>query len=364
MPKKLTVHRDGTAIYDIILDTSFNHLADEVKKFGLNGRRICIVTDSTVAELYLDQVRKILAPCCRELIDFTFPAGEPSKNLNTVQDLYETLILNHFDRKDWLVALGGGVVGDLCGYAAATYLRGVSFIQIPTTLLSQVDSSIGGKTGVDFSCYKNMVGAFHMPKLVYTNVRTLLTLSQEQYSSGMGEVIKHGLILDEAYYKWILAHKEEIRDRDLDICLTMILQSNEIKRQVVEEDPTEQGQRALLNFGHTLGHALEKQLNFRYLHGHCVGLGCLAAMKICEQRGFIAPSETKEFKDLMEFLQMPTEVSGPSQNDVLADTKSDKKMDGNTIRFILLQKIGQAYIDLQVTAEEMRTGLSNILKQE
>ena len=185
MERRMTVHQDGNPIYDIVMSDSFGSLATEVAKLAVEGRRICIVTDSTVAGLYLEEVRERLAGCCKEVVTFVFPAGEENKNLKTVQTLYETLILNHLDRKDLLVALGGGVVGDLCGYAAATYLRGVSFIQIPTTLLSQVDSSIGGKTGVDFDAYKNMVGAFHMPRLVYTNVKTLTTLSQEQFSSGM-----------------------------------------------------------------------------------------------------------------------------------------------------------------------------------
>lgn len=255
MERRMTVHQDGNPIYDIVMSDSFGSLATEAAKLAVEGRRICIVTDSTVAGLYLEEVRERLAGCCKEVVTFVFPAGEENKNLKTVQALYETLILNHLDRKDLLVALGGGVVGDLCGYAAATYLRGVSFIQIPTTLLSQVDSSIGGKTGVDFDAYKNMVGAFHMPRLVYTNVKTLTTLSQEQFSSGMGEIIKHGLIKDAAYYQWLKDNREKIMARDLEACADMIERSDEIKREVVEKDPTEQGDRALLNFGHTLGQA-------------------------------------------------------------------------------------------------------------
>lgn len=362
MPKTLTVHKDGKAIYDIVLDTSFDNLAGEIKKLPVAGRRMCVVTDSTVAGLYLDQVREILSGCCREVETFVFPAGEESKNLDTVQRLYETLIRHHFDRRDWLVALGGGVAGDLCGYGAATYLRGVSFIQIPTTLLSQVDSSIGGKTGVDFASYKNMVGSFHMPSLVYTNAATLRTLSEEQYSSGMGEVIKHGLIRDREYYDWLNIHCREIRDRNLEICLEMIARSDEIKRQVVEEDPTEQGVRALLNFGHTLGHALEKQLSFSMLHGHCVGLGCIGAVKISADRGYLPKEAAGSLKDLMEYLHMPVAVEGVSPEQVIGDTKSDKKMDGNAIRFILLKEIGRAFVDRTVTEAEMEAGLSAVLR--
>lgn len=362
MPKRLTVHQDGKPAYEIVLDTDFDGLGQLTGQLGAAGRRMCIVTDSTVAGLYLEQVKKVFDSLCREVVVFVFPAGEPFKNLDTVQELYRVLIENRFDRKDWLAALGGGVVGDLCGYAAATYLRGVSFLQIPTTLLAQVDSSIGGKTGVDFASYKNMVGAFHMPKLVYTNVSTLKTLSDEQYSSGMGEVVKHGLIRDRAYYDWLLEHKEEIDSRNPEICLEMIAGSDEIKRRVVEEDPKEQGIRALLNFGHTLGHALEKQLSFSMLHGHCVGLGCLAAMAVSVERGDLPEETWISLRTLMEALGMPTSVGGIDLEAVVRDTKNDKKMDGDAIRFILLRRVGEAYIDRTVTEEEMRAGLASILE--
>ena len=362
MERRMTVHQDGNPIYDIVMSDSFGSLATEVAKLAVEGRRICIVTDSTVAGLYLEEVRERLAGCCKEVVTFVFPAGEENKNLKTVQALYETLILNHLDRKDLLVALGGGVVGDLCGYAAATYLRGVSFIQIPTTLLSQVDSSIGGKTGVDFDAYKNMVGAFHMPRLVYTNVKTLTTLSQEQFSAGMGEIIKHGLIKDAAYYQWLKDNREKIMARDLEACADMIKRSDEIKREVVEKDPTEQGDRALLNFGHTLGHAIEKLKNFQMLHGHCVGVGCSAAAAISQKRGYLTEAQVQDIRETMKAFQVEERVSGVDPAKVVAATKNDKKMDGNTIKFILLKEIGSAYVDRQVTEEEMKLGLEAVLE--
>lgn len=362
MSRHMTVHRDGQAIYDIVMSQSFDDLAQEVKRLGVAERRICIVTDSNVAELYLPQVEAILRECSRQVISFVFPAGEENKNLKIVQKVYETLIQNHFDRKDLLVALGGGVVGDLCGYAAATYLRGVAFIQIPTTLLSQVDSSIGGKTGVDFDAYKNMVGAFHMPKLVYTNVSTLLTLPEEQFTSGMGEIIKHGLIKEKAYYQWLAEHRLQIVERDLDICMEMIEQSDDIKRKVVEEDPTEQGDRALLNFGHTLGHAIEKLMNFKMLHGHCVAVGLLAAAWMSERRGAISREEVLDLKETMEAFHMPVQIADIDVEHVIEATKNDKKMDGNAIKFILLKEVGCAVVDRQVTEEEMKKGLMAILQ--
>ena len=361
MGNRIPVHMDGQWIYDIVMEQSFGQLREELEKFHLSARKICIVTDSNVAPLYLSEVEKIASECCGRTEHFIFPAGEAQKNLDTVKALYETLIKAKFDRHDFLIALGGGVVGDLCGYTAATYLRGVSFIQIPTTLLSQVDSSIGGKTGVDFDAYKNMVGAFHMPRLVYTNISTLKTLSGEQFSSGMGEIIKHGLIKDRAYYHWLEAHADEIEAREPSVCAEMVLVSNRIKRDVVERDPKEQGERALLNFGHTLGHAIEKLADFKLMHGHCVGLGCIAAMAISAGRGSVKEEDFIHLKQLMERYHMPLTVSGMSKDAVIETTKSDKKMDSGTIRFILLEEIGNACIDKTVTEEEMAAGLDSIL---
>ena len=361
MEKRIPVHMDGRKVYDIVMEQSFSQLEEELRGMNLEGRKICVVTDSNVAPLYLEEVERIASACCRKTEHFIFPAGEENKNLNTVKDLYETLILKKFDRHDYLLALGGGVVGDLCGFAAATYLRGISFIQVPTTLLSQVDSSIGGKTGVDFDAYKNMVGAFHMPKLVYTNISTLKTLTDEQFSSGMGEIIKHGLIKDAAYYEWLGEHGEEIGRRDLSVCEEMVLVSNRIKRDVVEMDPTEQGERALLNYGHTLGHAIEKLADFKLMHGHCVGLGCIAAMGISAARGTMAEEELLRLKEMMGRFGMPLTVSGLSADEIIETTKSDKKMDSGTIRFILLEEVGKAYIDKTVTDDEMNAGLSRIL---
>ncbi len=258
MNHRMAVYQDGNAIYDIVMEESYDNLGKEAAALSLENRKICIVSDSHVAPLYGNEIIAQLTPVCRQTDLFVFPAGEEHKNLDTVRQLYEFLIQNHYDRGDVLAALGGGVVGDLCGFTAATYLRGIRFIQIPTTLLSQVDSSIGGKTGVDFDAYKNMVGAFHMPSLVYTSVSSLLTLSDEQFACGMGEIIKHGLIKDAGYYRWLLEHAASIGKRELSVCAEMIQVSNQIKKQVVEADPMEQGERALLNFGHTLGHAIEK----------------------------------------------------------------------------------------------------------
>ena len=360
MSKRLNVYKDQKPIYDIVMEPSFDKLQEEVSKFNLGAHKICIVTDTHVAPLYLEEVKELLSKCCKKVSYFILPAGEEHKNLDTVKKIYEHLILEHFDRKDMLAALGGGVIGDMCGFTAATYLRGIDFIQIPTTLLSQVDSSIGGKTGVDFDAYKNMVGAFHMPKLVYTNLNTLLSLPEEQFSSGMGEVIKHGLIKDASYYQWLKDNKEAILKRDLSVCEDMVFRSNEIKKQVVENDPTEQGERALLNFGHTLGHAIEKLKNFTAFHGHCVGLGCIAAARICAVRSTLTDDQVKDIRDTFEGFGLPVTIDGLKWEDVYSTTKNDKKMDSGVVKFILLKSVGDAYVDRTVTEEEMKEGFSQV----
>ena len=360
MTDRLTICRNGDPIYDICMKTSFDGLKKETEAFDLRDHKICIVTDSNVAALYLEEVKAVLSQCCSKISVFIFPAGEENKNMNTVKELYEHLIREHFDRKDMLAALGGGVTGDLCGFAAATYLRGIDFIQIPTTLLSQVDSSIGGKTGVDFDAYKNMVGAFHMPRLVYTNLEALLTLPKEQFSSGMGEVIKHGLIRDKAYYQWLKDNHDAIMARDLSVCREMVFWSNEIKKAVVEKDPTEQGERAYLNFGHTLGHAVEKLKDFSLLHGHCVGLGCVAAARICRLKGLLTWQEEMDIRETMERFGIPVTVNGLSWDAVYQATKSDKKMDSGSVKFILLKKIGEAYADCTLTEQEIQAGFDAV----
>ena len=363
MAGRLTVHdRHQKPIYDIVLEPDFGRLKEEVSLLNPTSKKLCIVTDSNVADLYGREVFDILSECSKMVSMFIFPAGEDHKNLDTVRELYEFLIQKQFERGDMLVALGGGVTGDLCGFAAATYLRGVSFIQIPTTLLSQVDSSIGGKTGVDFDSYKNMVGAFHMPRLVYTNLSTLKTLDDEQFASGMGEVIKHGLIKNRDYYNWLADRAASINGRNLADCETMILESNRIKRDVVEKDPREQGERALLNFGHTLGHAIEKLKGFTLLHGHCVALGCVAACAISVSRGDLTEDDMRGVCETLEKYRLPVETGGLAVQEVIQATKHDKKMDGGTIKFILLKDLGEACIDRNVTEGEMKLGLEAIIR--
>lgn len=356
----LPVKKDGMTAYSIYLEESFQNLPERMKELEIANRKICIVTDSNVEKLYASEIQSLLAPCCKEVSLYVIPAGESHKNLDEIKKIYEHLIQHKLDRQDLLVALGGGVTGDMTGYAAATYLRGIRFVQVPTTLLSQVDSSIGGKTGVDFDQYKNMVGAFHQPALVYMNISSLCSLSEEQFACGMGEILKHGLIKNASYYEWVIQHMSEINDRDMDTLFSMIEESCRIKRQVVENDPTEKGERALLNFGHTIGHAIEKLMDFQLLHGQCVALGTVAAAYISWKRGNLTSDEFYEIRDMNVGFSLPISFSGLKSEDIVAATKLDKKMASGQIKFILLKEMGNAYIDTSVTDSEMLEAVNSL----
>lgn len=362
MSQKLDVSFNGAFSYHIYIERDFSRLAETVEALGTENRRALIVTDDNVAPLYLDTVKDALSHCFSTLDSLILKAGEQYKNTDSIAEIYERAIQDNFDRNDFLIALGGGVIGDMTGFAAASYMRGIRFVQIPTTLLSQVDSSIGGKTGVDFRQYKNMVGAFHMPALVYSNISVLNTLDTIQYASGMGEVIKHSMIRDRAYYDYLLSQKEALQQRNPDALEETVYRSNLIKRAVVEEDPKEKGVRQLLNFGHTLGHAIEKCSQFALSHGQCVALGCLAAMHIS---GTVSDAELQECRTLMESVGLETTLTLPLDPDeVLLATRKDKKMDHGQVRFILLHALGDAFIDRSVTDAQMREGLDFITRKE
>lgn len=361
MNQVLTVNQNKKPIYNIRLENSYDNLLQIFDRVNYSGRKICIVTDTNVEKLYLNNVKKILKNEASKVETFIFPAGEESKTLDTVKSLYEHLILTGFDRKDILVALGGGVVGDLTGFAAATYLRGISYIQLPTSLLSMVDSSIGGKTGVDFNTYKNMVGAFYQPAGVYINLDTLHSLSEKEFISGLGEIIKHGLIKDREYYEWIKANHLQIEERDLSILQELVYRSCMIKKAVVEEDFKENGERALLNFGHTIGHSVEKLMNFWLAHGECVAIGMAASAGLSYMRGNITKEEQEDVVNTIKTFKLPTRITGLLKEEILKVTKLDKKMNHGKINFILLEEIGKAVIDNSVTDEEILKALDYIL---
>ena len=360
MAQRLPVLYNKKPCYDIVFAQSFDELLEEFKELGAEEKRLCIVTDSTVDALYGETVLKLLEGNCRKAVKYVFPAGEGSKTLDTVKGVYTFLIEEQFDRKDMLIALGGGVVGDLTGYTAATYLRGVDFVQIPTTLLAQADSSIGGKTGVDFDGYKNMVGAFKMPRLVYMNLSVLSTLEDRQFFSGFAEVMKSALIKDGPFYEWLIENMYEICEKDLNVLEEMVMRCCGIKKLVVEKDPTEQGDRALLNLGHTIGHAIEKAKNFELYHGECVALGTVAAAYISWKKEMLSMEEYYEVRDMFVPFYLPITVEDIDPREILRLTKSDKKMAAGKIRFILLKRIGKAVIDSTVTDEEILAAIEEI----
>ena len=360
MASRMTINYNKKPCYDIVYTKDFALLADELEALDTSERKIAVIADSNTQKLFGTQVMEELAKCCKKVIMYAFPAGEKSKTLDTVKNIYKELIEAKFDRRDMLVALGGGVVGDITGYTAATYLRGIDFIQIPTTLLAQADSSIGGKTGVDFDGYKNMVGAFYMPRLVYMNVSTLKEQDERQYYAGFAEVMKSALIKDALFYEWLLDHMYEIHDRELEVLEEMVERSCTVKKLVVEKDPTEKGDRALLNFGHTIGHAIEKKQNFEMLHGECVALGMVAAAYLSWKHNWLSMEEYYEVRDMLVPFNLPISIDNLDTRAILELTKSDKKMEAGQIKFVLLKKVGKAVIDKTVTDEEILNALEEI----
>ncbi len=362
MAKDLMINYNNAPCYQIHFRSDFKDLlscfsTDVDKKYD----NICIVSDSTVAELYLAEVVSIFKQTDSNVTSFSFPAGEASKNLDTVSLLYEHLIFKKFTRNSLLVALGGGVVGDLTGFAASTFLRGIDFIQIPTTLLSQVDSSVGGKTGVDFNRYKNMVGAFYMPKMVYMNLGTLLTLDNDNFICGMGEVIKSALIADADFYDWLKNNSESLKNKEFDALEHCVYSCCKIKGHIVEIDPTEKGIRAYLNYGHTLGHAIEKLCEFKLGHGQCVGLGMVTAGYLSMKLGKITGAQHKDILKTMALYDMPLKISGINKYDVLEASKSDKKMTGKKIKFTILNAIGEAASYLDFTDDDLLEAIQQVV---
>lgn len=342
----------GENSYDIVFSDSFSSLADEMKKINA-PKKLLIVTDTNVEKLYADEVNEHLNNAGYKSSIYAFPAGEENKTMDTILGICGACIENGLDRKSMIVALGGGVVGDMAGFAAAIYMRGIKFIQIPTTLLSQSDSSVGGKTGIDFMDSKNILGAFHQPELVYINVNTLKTLPEIQFISGMGEVIKHGIIRDAEFYDFIKNNPEKIKSLDSDTLIKMAKRNCGIKAEVVEEDEKESGLRAILNFGHTIGHAVESAMNFTMTHGECVGLGMAAVCRIAESRGMIDAQISQDIERVMTSYGFKIKENIPDAQTVYAFMQKDKKKANGKLNFVLPVAIGEVVRVSDVTEDEI-----------
>ncbi|MBQ8949988.1 MAG: 3-dehydroquinate synthase [Eubacterium sp.] len=360
MTDSLPILHQSQPIYNIVYSKDFEGIREFISKYDPDrSRKACVVSDSKVASVYMDAILSIANECFASATSYVFPEGEASKNLNTVKDIYVKLINENFNRHDVLIALGGGVTGDMCGFTAATYLRGIDFIQIPTSLLADVDSSIGGKTGVDFDSYKNMVGAFHMPKIVYINTSTLKTLDTRQLYSGLGEVVKSALIKDSDFFTWLTQNITNVQNLEEESIRDLIYKCNIIKKNIVDSDPYETlGERALLNFGHTIGHALEKYMNFEFLHGECVSIGCILASYISMKKGLINENEYTAifdfYKDHMNLPELPSDID---IDKIVSYTRNDKKAEKSCVKFILLRNIGDAFISKDVSEEDMADSL-------
>lgn len=311
---------------------------------ALGRRHALIVTNETIAPLYLEQVQSSLAANSPQAL--ILPDGEAYKTLDTLALIFDKLLAHNFARDCALVALGGGVIGDITGFAAASYQRGVDFIQIPTTLLAQVDSSVGGKTGVNHPQGKNMIGAFHQPRLVLADIDTLATLPERELSAGLAEVIKYGLIRDTEFLAWLETNMTRLLNREPDALTYAVTRSCENKAEVVAADERESGQRALLNLGHTFGHAIEAAMGYgEWLHGEAVGAGMCMAADMSVRLGWLTEAERDRAQALIAAAGLPTAPpSGLTRDQMLGLMASDKKVLAGKLRLVLLRGLGKAVV--------------------
>ena len=348
----------GENPYNILFGLSYGELPSALEEIGA-PKKLLAVTDSNVFGLWYEKIEKILTDSGYEVHVHVLPAGEENKNIDGVLGICRACIEHGLDRKSMILAVGGGVVGDMAGFAAAMYMRGIRFVQIPTTLLSQSDSSVGGKTGVDFEGVKNIIGAFHQPSLVYINPETLKTLPEAEFRSGMGEVIKHGIIRDEEFFEFLYDNSEDIKALKPDIMLKTVMQNCKIKAAVVETDEKEQGLRAILNFGHTIGHAVESAENFSKTHGECVALGMCAAAHIAKERGMLSNADFEKIGKIIKMYGFNTGFSADNET-VERLIKLDKKSIGGKVGFVLPKKIGEVTRLYDVEENEISKSLDSI----
>ena len=351
--------------YNICFAENFDGLAENISSAAGISKKAFIVTDSNVSALYLDEVISRISACFAGISYYVIKAGEASKSLSVAEKILKAMIEAGITRDGIVIALGGGVVGDLAGFCAAIYMRGIDFIQIPTTLLSQIDSSIGGKTAVDMDAYKNMVGAFHSPLLVYENSGCLKTLPKDQVLSGMGEVIKSALLGDACLWNYLIntLSGTDITKAGSETLIHILYNTCLIKKKIVEEDPFDTGKRAVLNLGHTFGHAIEKCAGFGLTHGECVAYGTICASYISLRRGYISGSEYDSIYGFIQGIGLKTTVPGKynmTKDSVVGAMLKDKKNNADGLKFILIEGIGNAVIKGDITSEEISRALDII----
>ena len=324
----------------------------------LKRKHVAVVTNTTVAPLYLSKLTRSLEAAGVSVLPIILPDGEVFKNTQTLNTIYDALLQNRCERSTTLIALGGGVIGDLTGYAAATYLRGVPFIQIPTTLLSQVDSSVGGKTGINHPLGKNMIGAFYQPQVVLADIETLKTLPPREFSAGMAEVIKYGLMRDAEFFDWLENNVDALMWHDEKALSYAIYRSCQNKADLVALDEHEQGDRALLNLGHTFGHAIENAMGYGvWLHGEAVAAGTVLAANLSQRLGWLTAADSNRVTSILQAAKLPVTAPNLGVDRYLDLMGHDKKVEDGKIRLVLQQGIGKAVISSDYSADKLKETL-------
>lgn len=322
----------------------------------LNNKQVAIITDEHVAKYHLENFSEILPG--KQIIKIVIPAGDNNKNLYNFEQIITILAKEHFRKNAILIALGGGMIGDLTGFSAACYQRGIDFIQIPTSLLAQVDASVGGKTAINHPLAKNLIGAFHQPMAVFINLKILETLPEREFISGLAEVIKYGLIADNAFLQWIDENHQYILKRDQNVLMCLVKKCCEIKQSIVAKDEYDNDIRQILNFGHTFAHAIETGLAYQYLHGEAVAMGMIAASYLSWQQKNISDVEFKYIFNLLTRIGLPTKwPKEMSVEKTIEIMQHDKKNMADGITLILLKQLGQAYVCQNIAIQEIEDAL-------
>jgi len=349
----------GERSYDIATGSDIlDGIGENLKSFGFSPKT-AIVSNPTVFSLYGKRVSTSVKKAGFDLITVIIPDGEEYKDLLWLQHIYNELLTHKLDRSSLLIALGGGVIGDITGFAASTYMRGISYVQVPTTLLAQVDSSVGGKTGVNHKLGKNMIGTFWQPRLVWIDIETLKTLPRKELLAGLAEVIKYGVIYDEELFHFLEDYKDKILSLDIAALIHIVKRSCEIKADVVSKDERESGLRAILNYGHTIGHAIETVTGYRrFLHGEAVAIGMYLEAKLSQMLNLIGKAQVFRIKALIDSYGLPSEM--PQDIDtkgILLSMQLDKKAVAGILKFILPEKIGRVRIEKGVAEKSIRQAL-------
>jgi 3-dehydroquinate synthase len=348
----------GDRSYPILVGTGLLEQADLFLPH-LPQRTVSIVTNTTVAAFYFERFSNALRGAGVQVLPIVIPDGEQHKNWSTLNMIFDALLSNRRERKSAIIALGGGVVGDLAGFAASSYQRGVPFIQVPTTLLAQVDSSVGGKTAINHPLGKNMIGAFYQPRLVLADIGLLDTLPARELSAGLAEVIKYGLIMDSPFFDWLESNMDQLVARDASALAYAVRRSCENKALVVADDERESGERALLNLGHTFGHAIESGLGFgTWLHGEAVAAGTMLAARFSQRLGFLRAEDVQRIARLFKRAGLPVEAPALGPDRYLELMGHDKKVENGRLRLVLLRSLGKACLTSDFELRELREVLA------